>query len=91
MHPRRGLPARPADARPAYNSDDRSIVNYPLTFQIHEQHPLVIPGDADSSSPLDIDAIKGGPPPRHVTPGDTKNPLGGLRPTVTVPPPEKKP
>jgi len=72
---------------PAYNSDDRSIVNYPLTFQIHEQHPLVIPGDADSSSPLDIDAIKGGPPPRHVTPGDTKNPLGGLRPTVNVPPP----
>jgi Mg-chelatase subunit ChlD len=71
---------------PSYNADDRSIVNYPLTFQIHEQHPLVIPGDADSSSPLDIDAIKGGPPPHHVTPVDTKTPLGNLRPTVQAPP-----
>lgn len=49
---------------PSYNTDDRSIVSYPLTFQIHAQHPLVIPGDADSSSPLgDLRPTLEAPPP----------------------------
>jgi hypothetical protein len=66
---------------PSYNLDDRTLANYPLTFSVRAEHPLVIPGDADSSTPLDIDAIKGGPPPRHIEAGDTKTPLGNLRPS----------
>jgi hypothetical protein len=66
---------------PSYNLDDRTLANYPLTFAIRAQRPLVIPGDADSSTPLDIDAIQGGPPPRHVEAGDTSTPLGNLRPS----------
>jgi hypothetical protein len=70
---------------PDYNTDDRTIVNYPLTFSVREQKPFVVAGDADSSSPLDIDAIQGGPPtpPKGRGPikaGDTSTPLGGLRP-----------
>jgi hypothetical protein len=68
---------------PSYNLDDRTLANYPLTFSLRADHPLVIPGDADSSTPLDIDAIKGGPPPRHIEAGDTKTPLGNLRPSKT--------
>ena len=64
---------------PDYNVDDRTLVNYPLTFSVRENKPLVIPGDADSSSPLDIEAIQGGPP-RVIHPGDTSTPLGNLRP-----------
>jgi hypothetical protein len=66
---------------PSYNLDDRTLANYPVTFAVRAQHPLVIPGDADSSTPLDIDAIKGGPPPRHIEAGDTSTPLGNLRPS----------
>ncbi len=70
---------------PDYNTDDRTIVNYPLTFSVKEQKPYVVPGDADSTSPLDIDAIEGGPPtpPKKHAPvkaSDTSTPLGGLRP-----------
>jgi hypothetical protein len=65
---------------PSYNLDDRTLANYPVTFSVRAQRPLVIPGDADSSTPLDIDAIKGGPPPRHIEAGDTSTPLGNLRP-----------
>jgi len=36
--------------------------------------PLIVLGDADASSPLDIDAIKGGVP-------NAKTPLGDLRPS----------
>jgi Mg-chelatase subunit ChlD len=73
---------------PDYNTDDRTIVNYPLTFSVREQKPFVIAGDADSTSPINIDAIKGGPPdprgPRQpVKAGDTSTPLGNLRPTKT--------
>jgi hypothetical protein len=63
---------------PVFNTDDRSLVSYPITLSVHEDRPLVIPGDADSSSPLDIDAIQGGLP-KHIEAGDTKNPLGGLK------------
>jgi hypothetical protein len=66
---------------PSYNLDDRTLANYPLTFAVRAQRPFIIPGDADSSTPLDIDAIKGGPPPHHIEAGDTSTPLGGLRPS----------
>jgi hypothetical protein len=68
---------------PDYNTDDRTIVNYPLTFSVREQKPFVIAGDADSTSPIDIDAIKGGPPDTRgaVKAGDTSTPLGNLRPS----------
>ena len=66
---------------PAYNTDDRSLVSYPLTFQLHADKAVIVAGDADSESPLDIDAIQGGVP-RHVEAGDTSQPLGGMRSTL---------
>ena len=68
----------PSLPNPDYNVDDRTIANYPLTFSVREQKPFVIAGDADSSSPLDIDAIKGGVPVK-IKAGDTSTPLGDLR------------
>ena len=56
------------------NADDQTLAHYPLTFQVSEAKPVVVLGDADSSSPLDIDAIKGGVP-------NAKTPLGDLRPS----------
>jgi hypothetical protein len=35
--------------------------HYPLSFSVRDDHPLIMPGDANSS-PLDIDAIQGGGP-----------------------------
>lgn len=67
---------------PDYNVDDRTIANYPLTFSVREDKPLVLPGDADSESPLDIDAIQGGLPTR-IKAGDTSTPLGNLKVTPT--------
>lgn len=69
----------PSLPNPDVNVDDRTIANYPLTFTIREDKPFVIAGDADSSSPLDIDAIEGGVP-RRIEAGDTNTPLGNLRP-----------
>ena len=66
---------------PTYNTDDRSLVSYPLTFQLHSDKAVIVAGDADSESPLDIDAIEGGVP-RHVQAGDTSQPLGGMRSTL---------
>lgn len=70
---------------PDYNTDDRTIVNYPLTFSVREHKPFVVAGDADSSSPIDIDAVEGGVPVSakrrgQVKAQDTSTPLGGLRP-----------
>ncbi|HEY5925215.1 MAG TPA: VWA domain-containing protein [Kofleriaceae bacterium] len=70
----------PSLPNPKYNIDDRTLANYPLTFQVREQKPFVIAGDADSSSPLDIDAIQGGVPVR-IRAEDTSTPLGNLRPS----------
>jgi hypothetical protein len=70
----------PSLPNPSYNSDDRTIANYPLSFSLREQKPFIIAGDADSSSPLDIDAIQGGVPVK-VKAGDTSTPLGNLRPS----------
>lgn len=68
----------PSLPNPDYNVDDRTLVNYPLTFSVREQKPFIIAGDADSSSPLDIDAIQGGVPVK-IKAGDTSTPLGNLR------------
>ncbi len=62
----------------ARDADERTIATYPLTFVLREDHPIVVAGDADSSSPLDIDSIPGGVPRL-----DTSTPLGGLKPTPT--------
>lgn len=63
------------------NADDQTVAHYPLTFNVADEKPFVVLGDADSSSPIDIDAIKGGVPIRakHVK-VDAGTPLGGLRP-----------
>lgn len=63
------------------NIDDQTIANYPLTFARRpDQGAHVVLGDADSSSPLDIDAIQGGVP-RRPTKADTSTPLGKMRPS----------
>ncbi len=64
------------------NSDDQTVANYPLTFNRREDQPVVVLGDADSTSPLDIDKIEGGVPgkPRRVK-VDARTPLGTLRPS----------
>jgi hypothetical protein len=59
----------------ARDADERTIATYPLTFVLREEHPIVVAGDADSSSPLDIDSIPAGVPRI-----DTSTPLGGLKP-----------
>jgi hypothetical protein len=73
---------------PDYNTDDRTIVNYPLTFSVREQKPFVVAGDADSSSPIDIDGVVGGIPASgrkkgQIKADDSSTPLGGLRPSAT--------
>jgi hypothetical protein len=71
----------------AVNADDQTIANYPLTFSRRDDRPVVVLGDADSTSPLDIDAIEGGPPRRDEkvkvkgkVKVDAKTPLGGMKP-----------
>ena len=65
-----------------YDPDDRTLATYPLTFALRPgDKPIIVAGDADSSSPLDIDSIHGGvarPTPVRV---DTVTPLGQLKPT----------
>ena len=69
------------------NSDDQTIANYPLTFAQRQDQPVIVLGDADSESPIDIDAVEGGVPVVPTKPGtrgpvkpDTKTPLGGMKP-----------
>jgi hypothetical protein len=65
------------------NADDQTLVHYPLTFNLADHHPVVVLGDADSSSPLDIDAIEGGvPAPGHhgAVHVDASTPLGTMKP-----------
>jgi len=44
---------------------------------------VIVLGDADSQSPIDIDAVEGGVPARRrpVKVPDASTPLGGLRPS----------
>lgn len=61
------------------NADDQTLARYPLSFSVRDDHPLILPGDADSSSPLDIDAIQGGAPDRRQPIRvDAATPLGNL-------------
>ncbi|MCW5805484.1 MAG: VWA domain-containing protein [Deltaproteobacteria bacterium] len=61
------------------NADDQTLANYPITFSRRKEQVQIVLGDADSSSPLDIDAIQGGLPGKTIT-VDPRTPLGGLRP-----------
>ncbi len=63
------------------NVDDQTLAHYPLTFKLADSKPVIVLGDADSSSPLDIEAIEGGVPiKRGKTKIDASTPLGNLRP-----------
>lgn len=63
------------------NADDQTLARYPLTFSIAENKPVIVSGDADSSSPIDIDAVEGGVPARGATiKVDAATPLGKMRP-----------
>ena len=66
----------------AVNADDQTLAHYPLTFSVSEAKPAIILGDADSASPLDIDAIQGGVPVkvRGMAYPNASTPLGNLRP-----------
>lgn len=67
----------------AINADDQTVANYPLTFSRRpDQGATIVLGDADSTSPIDIDAIQGGVP-RRPTKRDTDTPLGRMRPGKT--------
>jgi hypothetical protein len=59
------------------NADDLTIANYPLTFQRKENKPIIILGDADSESPIDIEGLR-----KPVPVPDGSTPLGDLRPTT---------
>ncbi|HEY4183166.1 MAG TPA: VWA domain-containing protein [Kofleriaceae bacterium] len=73
----------------AVNADDQTIAHYPIVFHIADHKPIVSAGDADSSSPIDVDAIRGGVPesankkhaPLTMTDKDVNTPLGNVRPT----------
>ena len=67
------------------NSDDQTVANYPLTFAQRADQPVIVLGDADSESPIDIDAVEGGVPgARKPIKPDTKTPLGGMRPPKSL-------
>ena len=62
------------------NADDQTIANYPLTFSRRADQAVIVLGDADSASPIDIDAIQGGlPVPGRPVKVDARTPLGGMR------------
>ncbi|MEO8700520.1 MAG: VWA domain-containing protein [Kofleriaceae bacterium] len=62
------------------NADDQTVANYPLTFNRRADQAVVVLGDADSTSPIDIDGVEGGVPkqPRRVK-VNTKTPLGNMK------------
>ncbi len=66
------------------NADDQTVARYPLTFNLRADKPIIVLGDADSESPLDIDAIPAGVPMKTVRRApvkvDTSSPLGKMRP-----------
>lgn len=65
------------------NADDQTIAHYPLTFNVNEAKAVIVLGDADSTSPIDIDAIQGGVPVKVRGPvrPNAATPLGNLRPS----------
>ncbi len=61
------------------NADDRTTARYPVTFLLDStERPTVVLGDADSSEPIDIDAMDRG---RKRIKVDATTPLGGMRPS----------
>jgi hypothetical protein len=64
---------------PDVNLDDRTLANYPITFTVHGDRAVIVAGDADSSEPIDIEAVKPGLP-RQVK-VNAVTPLGDLRPS----------
>lgn len=64
------------------NADDQTIARYPLSFHIAERKPIIILGDADSSSPIDIDGTPGELPEsaRRKVRVNSTTPLGNLKP-----------
>jgi len=67
---------------PAFNADEQTVARYSLGFTVRDDRPVILPGDADSSSALDIDAIPPGVPERRrPVRVDTSSPLGGMRPS----------
>jgi hypothetical protein len=69
----------------AVNADDQTIAHYPLTFHIADRKPIIILGDADSSSPIDVEHTPGGLPESarrqiHIDARDANTPLGTMKP-----------
>ena len=48
----------------AFTADDQTVAHYPLSFNTRDDRPVIVLGDADSTSPIDIDNLKGGIPTR---------------------------
>lgn len=66
----------------AVNADDQTIANYPLAFTRKEDKTVIVLGDADSTSPIDIDAIERAndrAARKKKVEVDAKTPLGGLK------------
>lgn len=64
------------------NADDQTIANYPLAFTRKEDKTVIVLGDADSTSPIDIDAIqKANDRAARLkkVEVDAKTPLGGMK------------
>jgi hypothetical protein len=61
---------------PGYNLDDRSTVNYPLTFSVRDQQPAVAASDA-AVTPAASTPVDGQRPKLDV--GDTSTPLGNAK------------
>jgi hypothetical protein len=66
--------------------DERVIARYALELRVRGDKPIVVPGDADSETPIDFAAVRRGcrgdacfakppKPPAHIDAGDTTVPL----------------
>lgn len=63
------------------NADDQTLARYPLTFNVGDARPVIVLGDADSTSPIDIDSVQGGVPGRRTIKVHAATPLGTMRPS----------
>ncbi|HEY4238878.1 MAG TPA: VWA domain-containing protein [Kofleriaceae bacterium] len=65
------------------NADDTTVARYALAFDVRDNRPVVVPGDADSATPIDIDRVRGGiPGVRAPVKVDTTAPLSGMEPST---------
>ncbi|MDX2092577.1 MAG: VWA domain-containing protein [Kofleriaceae bacterium] len=67
----------------AINADDQTLARYPLSFQVADKKPIVVLGDADSSSPIDVENTPGELPEsaRSKVRVNAATPLGNLKPS----------